>query len=396
MSIYFRPYEGRKPYLFISYSHQDSVKVLDIITLLHNANVRLWYDEGIPAGSDWPMNIETHMKNCAAVLFFTSKCAYASPNCFSELVTAKRLAKPVLTLSLDHSERPEKWQPVLAREKAAALRDTPEDTAAEIRKSGILTRAFYSGRSDSASGKAAGLILAVILLAAGAGLLYAAASGKLSGGQQENPGTADTQPSVTPTPAPTAEPEPEEEVDLTKYGDLFTAYITFPDTMQEAAVRTVLHTDDKKIEKERLLEISELYFVGNMVLTDLNDVTYSPEKGYMVNSAPVATGLVEDLTLLGDCPYLVRLALTDQPVRKVSGLSGLVLLEELYLSGCKNADLTGLTNLPSLKVLHLEHSGVNDLTPLAGLPRLEKVTVSTDMMPLTLDADVKFDIILVP
>lgn len=396
MSIYFRPYEGRKPYLFISYSHQDSVKVLDIITLLHNANVRLWYDEGIPAGSDWPMNIETHMKNCAAVLFFTSKDAFASPNCFSELVTAKRLAKPVLTLSLDHSERPEKWQPVLAREKAAALRDTPEDTAAEIRKSGILTRAFYSGRADSASGKAAGLILAVILLAAGAGLLYAAASGKLSGGQQENPGSADTQPSVTSTPAPTAGPEPEEEVDLTKYGDFFTAYITFPDVKQEEAIRNILRTDEEKIKKERLAEITELYFVGNMALDGLESVSFVPEKGYTVNGAPVKTGPVNDLSLIGDCPYLVSLALIDQSAGSLKELSGLVLLKELYLCGCEEADLTGLTDLPGLETLHLEHSGIRDLTPLAAFKRLKTVTVSTDMLPLALNADADFDILLVP
>jgi len=396
MSIYFRPYEGRKPYLFISYSHQDSVKVLDIITLLHNANVRLWYDEGIPAGSDWPMNIETHMKNCAAVLFFASKDAYASPNCFSELVTAKKLAKPVLTLSLDHSERPEKWQPVLAQEKAAALRDTPEDTAAEIRRSGILTRAFYSGRADSASGKAAGLILAVILLAAGADLLYAAASGKLSGGQQENPGSADTRPSVTPTPAPTAEPEPEEEVDLTKYGDFFTAYITFPDVKQEEAIRNILRTDEEKIKKERLAEVTELYFVGNMALDGLESVSFVPEKGYAVTGAPVKTGPVNDLSLIGDCPYLVSLALIDQSAGSLKELSGLVLLKELYLCGCEEADLTGLTDLPGLETLHLEHSGIRDLTPLAAFKRLKTVTVSTDMLPLALNADADFDILLVP
>ncbi len=62
MSRYFKPYEGSRPYVFISYSHRDSDRVLDIISELDRRKLRLWYDEGIPAGSDWPKNIESHMR----------------------------------------------------------------------------------------------------------------------------------------------------------------------------------------------------------------------------------------------------------------------------------------------------------------------------------------------
>ena len=54
MSAFFTPYEGKRPYLFISYSHRNSQEVLDTIALLHQRKVRLWYAEGIPAGNDWP------------------------------------------------------------------------------------------------------------------------------------------------------------------------------------------------------------------------------------------------------------------------------------------------------------------------------------------------------
>ena len=59
---FFKPYEGKAPYIFISYSHQDSEKVIKTIKPLQDHLYRLWYDEGIPAGSDWPRNIAVHMK----------------------------------------------------------------------------------------------------------------------------------------------------------------------------------------------------------------------------------------------------------------------------------------------------------------------------------------------
>ena len=109
MSEFFTPYEGKRPYLFISYSHRNSQEVLETITLLHRKKVRLWYDEGIPAGNDWPKNIETHMRCSAMVLFFLSKTALDSPNCLSEIETAVALKKPVLYFTLDDSQPEGRW-----------------------------------------------------------------------------------------------------------------------------------------------------------------------------------------------------------------------------------------------------------------------------------------------
>ena len=52
MSGFFKPYEGSRPFVFISYAHRQSDAVLDTIRILHEKGWRLWYDEGIPAGSD--------------------------------------------------------------------------------------------------------------------------------------------------------------------------------------------------------------------------------------------------------------------------------------------------------------------------------------------------------
>ena len=81
MTTFFRPYEGKRSYAFISYSHRNTERVLSVITRLHEGKLRLWYDEGIPPGNDWPSNINAHMRACSAVVFFRSASALASPNC---------------------------------------------------------------------------------------------------------------------------------------------------------------------------------------------------------------------------------------------------------------------------------------------------------------------------
>ena len=110
MSRFFKPYEGTRPYLFISYAHKQSEEVVSTIRILHEKGWRLWYDEGIPAGSDWPANIAGHMQGCAGVLFFESERALESPNCYSEMSTAHRLKKPCMVVRLEDAQRDENWR----------------------------------------------------------------------------------------------------------------------------------------------------------------------------------------------------------------------------------------------------------------------------------------------
>ena len=143
MSRFFTPYEGKRPYLFISYSHRDSQEVLETITLLHQRKVRLWYDEGIPAGNDWPKNIETHMRGSAMVLFFLSKTALLSPNCLSEIETAVALKKPVLYFALDDSQPQGRWAELLASCLPLSTPGTAEERASTVMGHKKLKRSFY-------------------------------------------------------------------------------------------------------------------------------------------------------------------------------------------------------------------------------------------------------------
>ena len=60
-----RAYEGRAPYIFVSYAHKDAAQVLPVIAQLQSYGYRIWYDEGIAPGSEWAENIAVHLNNCA-------------------------------------------------------------------------------------------------------------------------------------------------------------------------------------------------------------------------------------------------------------------------------------------------------------------------------------------
>ncbi len=391
MSVYFKPYEGNRPYLFISYSHRDSEAVLKTITLLHNRKLRLWYDEGIPAGSDWPKNIEEHMQSCSMVLFFVSEAALDSPNCLSEIEAALALKKPVLLLPLSDTTPNAKWNELLpqcTRLSSGSDASARTETVLSCKR---VTRAYYRRPLENLRFDRLMLVFALLLLVAAATGLYALITGRLDR-YLLPPST----PVPTARPTPSAMPVPTETSEPTA-----TPYVpgmetvTFPDVKQETAVRSALGVPDGDITLSDLGGVTELHFCGTMVLNDLSDVAFT-EGAYAVNGAKPLTGPVKDLSVIGRMPYLGRLSLIMQPVQSLAALDRLMLLNELSLAGCESVDLSTLPVLPSLNTLHLEHSNVRDLSALNTQPSLETVTVSIDMLPLTFADDAAFDVVLVP
>ena len=97
-------YEGKKDFIFVSYAHKNSELVLPMINRMYEDKYRVWYDEGIAPGSEWPHNIETHLKSCNTCLFFISKESIASINCENEVINAIEQKKNIYSCSLDGSE----------------------------------------------------------------------------------------------------------------------------------------------------------------------------------------------------------------------------------------------------------------------------------------------------
>lgn len=96
--------EGKKPYLFISYSHEDTTSVVAAIRALQRVGYRIWYDMGISAGAQWPEDVADHIYGCDAVLAFMTPNSILSDNCREELFYAKKLKKNILLAYLQECD----------------------------------------------------------------------------------------------------------------------------------------------------------------------------------------------------------------------------------------------------------------------------------------------------
>ena len=78
-------YEGKEPYIFVSYAHRDSTAVFEVLTELQKRGYRLWYDDGIAPGSEWPEDIAQHLDAAAMVISFVTPNSMKSQNCRREI-----------------------------------------------------------------------------------------------------------------------------------------------------------------------------------------------------------------------------------------------------------------------------------------------------------------------
>lgn len=99
-------YEGEMPYIFVSYAHKDSSKVLPIIKQLQDKNYRIWYDSGIEVGSEWPEYIASHLSSSKCVLVFMSKNSSDSINCRQEITFAINKSKKLIVIYLEDFNLP--------------------------------------------------------------------------------------------------------------------------------------------------------------------------------------------------------------------------------------------------------------------------------------------------
>ena len=104
MKTCLRPYEGTQPYIFVSYAHKNDAAVLEIIGTLQSRGFRVWYDEGIEAGSEWPESIASHLERAQLVLAFLSPAYLRSDNCRKEMHYALTKKKPVINVYLEQTE----------------------------------------------------------------------------------------------------------------------------------------------------------------------------------------------------------------------------------------------------------------------------------------------------
>ena len=434
----FTPYEGKEPYVFISYSRADQALMLSTAELLRRDSCRLWYDYGIAAGAVWPKYIETHLISSGAVLFFMSAGTSVSPNCFSELKTALERKIPVMCIPVDECARmlleaaenkeencltielAEKYE-ALTSELAAKRKNRDREnipkasewieliSAAEISGgltvveassdperqkeltlgAGLITDKFYgdypdnNGGGGGKNGWIAALILSLLLLIASAAATWGLMNGAFPDLLPQT-GTEDTaEPSSTPTPAPSVSIPP-----------ILSSAVSFPDTLQEMGIRRATGIYEGEIPKENLKGVTELHFCGTLV-TDSTSEPYLKDGRWYVNSAPVGKGQISDLSLIGEMYYLEALTLIYQQTESITELRKLPLLKALNVSGSPVKLENDMSGFIGLEELNISHTEISDLTPLSRLKALKTVYVSADMFPMQLDEGAQYEVVLV-
>ena len=98
-------YEGDYPYIFVSYAHADGA-AMPINRALADEGYRVWYDDGIQAGSSFPDYIADRLHDCSCVIVLVSRSSLTSGWCRNEVEYALDLGRPVLPVYLEDVELP--------------------------------------------------------------------------------------------------------------------------------------------------------------------------------------------------------------------------------------------------------------------------------------------------
>lgn len=99
-----RPYEGDRPYIFISYAHANAPAVMEVVQELSERGFRVWYDEGIEVGSEWPEYIAQHLAASGLMIAFLSNAYVRSDNCRKEMHYALTKRIPVVNVFLEETQ----------------------------------------------------------------------------------------------------------------------------------------------------------------------------------------------------------------------------------------------------------------------------------------------------
>jgi len=103
------PFEACDPsgtFVFVSYAHDDKTLVYPELRRIRSFGIRVWYDEGIEPGAEWPEAIATALDGATAFLVMITPGAVASRNVRNEINAALNWGKPVFAVHLAQTALP--------------------------------------------------------------------------------------------------------------------------------------------------------------------------------------------------------------------------------------------------------------------------------------------------
>ncbi len=351
------PYDGADEYVFISYAHRDGARVRSLAANLAEKGYRVWYDEGIEVGADWPEKVAGRLADAALVLVFLSENFFRSQNCVREVHYAVDRRKPLVCVQLDGA-RPGpglEMQLSVAPRVAADAGQTPDEVFGQLEAIGCLRESMIGAADLPAkkrkrrAGRVNGWRIAAIALAVLFAALLIGLVGWFGGWFS---GAAGAQVSTVTV---SGAAQTQGEVTLTTWSDPFTRELLLSRTTG-----------------------GSLYLCGNAFVSDGTAIGYA-DGGWNVAGTAVSKGDLSDLSPLAKKTGLTALSLVYQNITDVGALSKLTGLQYLDLSGNRIADLSPLASLTQLQTVKLLHVSAADLSVLNELPALRRVYVSLDM-----------------
>lgn len=102
----FEAYEGKQPFIFVSYCHSDSAIVYPEIDQLHRFGFRIWFDEGIASGKAWAKEVASALDRCDFFLVFISPRSVESPHVLNEIDFAIKRRKPFMLVHVVKTDLP--------------------------------------------------------------------------------------------------------------------------------------------------------------------------------------------------------------------------------------------------------------------------------------------------
>ena len=99
-------YEGKDPYIFMSYHPADRARVLDVLEKLDQRGFRFWLNDGIAPGMEADDVIAEHIENCESFIAFLSGEYLASLDTVDELNYSRDVNKEYLLVYLENVALP--------------------------------------------------------------------------------------------------------------------------------------------------------------------------------------------------------------------------------------------------------------------------------------------------
>lgn len=357
----FPAYHGEQPYIFISYAHADSALVLPIAAELHRRNYRVWYDEGIEAGTKWAQYIATHLLGASCVLFFCSKQFNESHNCEREVNFAVDAKKNMARITLDDSELSPGLKMQLSTVPEVRADESPLLTAERLVRSGSLSDELVGDGIEgyeTADGRAKRRVNKSMIVGI-AGILLAACFGFTLLCYTEGWCGSDTPTStiIPVTPDPNSDGDEEtQNVEVTTWSS---------DTIRDLFISQTAG--------------GGLYCCGNAFTSSRIVIDYS-DGAFRIAGEAVERGDIADLDTISRLTDLIELTLCYESITDVSALQSLTELTYLDLSGNELTDISPLASLGNIATLKITHTNVTDLTPVLEMAGLNKLYISYDMI----------------